>query len=139
MHDYIILPMSPTRRYKFLAVPCTVWYMAVRERFELSRRETPTYRFSKPAPSATWVPHRVFNCIMGVEVGFLLAPTRSRGATHRKLQVFASDSRPSNLFIIFRLRSPYSLGGGGGIRTHDTVAGMAVFKTAAFNHSATPP
>ena len=30
-------------------------------------------------------------------------------------------------------------GGGGGIRTHDTVSGMTVFKTVAFNHSATPP
>src|SRR6266480_499372 len=31
------------------------------------------------------------------------------------------------------------IGGGGGIRTHGTVAGTAVFKTAALNHSATPP
>ena len=31
--------------------------LAVRERFELSRRVTPTYRISNPAPSATWVPH----------------------------------------------------------------------------------
>ena len=30
-------------------------------------------------------------------------------------------------------------GGGGGIRTHGTVARTAVFKTAALNHSATPP
>jgi hypothetical protein len=30
-------------------------------------------------------------------------------------------------------------GGGGGIRTPGTVSGTAVFKTAAFNHSATPP
>ena len=30
-------------------------------------------------------------------------------------------------------------GGGGGIRTHETVSRLAVFKTAAFNHSATPP
>ncbi len=30
-------------------------------------------------------------------------------------------------------------GGEGGIRTHGTVAGTAVFKTAAFNHSATSP
>src|SRR5437764_6871370 len=30
-------------------------------------------------------------------------------------------------------------GGGGGIRTHGTVAGTAVFKTAALNRSATPP
>jgi hypothetical protein len=30
-------------------------------------------------------------------------------------------------------------GGWGGIRTHETVARLAVFKTAAFNHSATHP
>ena len=30
-------------------------------------------------------------------------------------------------------------GGGGGIRTPETLARLAVFKTAAFNHSATPP
>jgi hypothetical protein len=39
------------------------------------------------------------------------------------------------------LSGPYSLGygGGGGIRTHETLSGLTVFKTAAFNHSATPP
>ena len=31
------------------------------------------------------------------------------------------------------------VGGGGGIRTPDTREGMLVFKTSAFNHSATPP
>ncbi len=30
-------------------------------------------------------------------------------------------------------------GGGGGIRTHEALSGLTVFKTAAFNHSATPP
>ena len=30
-------------------------------------------------------------------------------------------------------------GGGGGIRTHGTVAGTTVFKTVSFNHSDTPP
>jgi hypothetical protein len=29
--------------------------------------------------------------------------------------------------------------GGGGIRTHETLAGLPVFKTGAFNRSATPP
>jgi hypothetical protein len=33
----------------------------------------------------------------------------------------------------------FSSGGGGEIRTHDTVSRMTVFKTVAFNHSATPP
>src|SRR5262245_48243371 len=31
------------------------------------------------------------------------------------------------------------LGGWGGIRTHETVARLPVFKTGAFNHSATHP
>lgn len=30
-------------------------------------------------------------------------------------------------------------GGGSGIRTHDTVSRMPVFKTGTFNHSAIPP
>jgi hypothetical protein len=30
-------------------------------------------------------------------------------------------------------------GGGGGIRTPETLSGLTVFKTAAFNLSATPP
>jgi hypothetical protein len=30
-------------------------------------------------------------------------------------------------------------GGWGGIRTHETVARLPVFKTGAFNHSATHP
>jgi O-antigen ligase len=30
-------------------------------------------------------------------------------------------------------------GGGGGIRTHETLSGLTVFKTVAFNRSATPP
>lgn len=30
-------------------------------------------------------------------------------------------------------------GGGGGIRTHEGLAPPPVFKTGAFNHSATPP
>ncbi len=30
-------------------------------------------------------------------------------------------------------------GGGGGIRTHETVTGLTVFKTVPFDHSGTPP
>ncbi len=30
-------------------------------------------------------------------------------------------------------------GGGGRIRTHENLAALLVFKTSAFNHSATPP
>ena len=37
-------------------------------------------------------------------------------------------------------RSVHGLnGGGGGIRTHETLSGLTVFKTAAIDHSATPP
>ncbi len=32
-----------------------------------------------------------------------------------------------------------SLGGEGGIRTHDTLAGIQLFESCAFNHSATSP
>jgi hypothetical protein len=32
-----------------------------------------------------------------------------------------------------------TFGGGGGIRTLETVSGLAVFKTTALNHYATPP
>jgi hypothetical protein len=37
------------------------------------------------------------------------------------------------------LKTVLSDGGGGGIRTPETLSGLTVFKTAAFNHSATPP
>ena len=33
----------------------------------------------------------------------------------------------------------YFYGGGGGIRTHGRLSPTSVFKTGAFNHSATPP
>ena len=36
-------------------------------------------------------------------------------------------------------RGPSGIGGGGGIRTPGTREGTSVFKTGAFNHSATPP
>jgi hypothetical protein len=41
---------------------------------------------------------------------------------------------------IFKLIQILNLfGGGGGIRTPERVAPLPVFKTGAFNHSATPP
>ena len=36
-------------------------------------------------------------------------------------------------------KSVANIGGGGGIRTHDTLAGITVFKTVAISLSATPP
>ena len=39
-----------------------------------------------------------------------------------------------------KLNSPKEInGGGGGIRTHETLSGLTVFKTAGFNRSPTPP
>ena len=38
-----------------------------------------------------------------------------------------------------KIKSKRLAGGGGGIRTPETLAGLTVFKTGAFNHSATPP
>ncbi len=51
------------------------------------------------------------------------------GGRKRTLQKFM-------LFFIY-LREPH--GGGGGIRTHGRLSPTSVFKTGAFNHSATPP
>ncbi len=44
--------------------------------------------------------------------------------------------------ILYELQKAHEYmfyGGGGEIRTHGRVAPTAVFKTAALNHSATPP
>ncbi len=59
----------------------------------------------------------------------------SRGIGSRKLRKSRHNARGIETFIINSLRG----GGSGGIRTHDTVARMPVFKTGAFNHSATLP
>jgi hypothetical protein len=40
---------------------------------------------------------------------------------------------------IFRNFNVDLYGGGGGIRTPETLSGLTVFKTAGFNHSPTPP
>ncbi len=37
------------------------------------------------------------------------------------------------------LLRPLGPGGGGEIRTHDTISDIPVFKTGPFNHSGTPP
>ena len=43
-------------------------------------------------------------------------------------------------FFIFESRKRLKVGGGGGgIRTPGALSGTLVFKTRAFNHSATPP
>src|SRR5947208_2983323 len=48
-----------------------------------------------------------------------------------------SDVTPDDQSICRRLSS--LVNGGGGIRTHGTLAGTTVFKTVPFNHSGTPP
>tara|TARA_A100001015_G_scaffold103474_1_gene114861 strand:+ start:3162 stop:3374 length:213 start_codon:yes stop_codon:yes gene_type:complete len=42
-------------------------------------------------------------------------------------------------FFFCESQSRCYVGGGGGIRTPERVAPLPVFKTGAFNHSATPP
>jgi hypothetical protein len=51
---------------------------------------------------------------------------------------------PSQMQMLVHAIAAHSVGqmedgGGGGIRTHETLSGLTVFKTAAFNRSATPP
>ena len=41
--------------------------------------------------------------------------------------------------VLRRMKSKRLAGGGGGIRTPETLSSLTVFKTGAFNHSATPP
>lgn len=48
-----------------------------------------------------------------------------------KLQIYKSLKKPP-LMVAFKL-------GGGGIRTHGTLARSTVFKTAPINRSGTPP
>ena len=43
------------------------------------------------------------------------------------------------LYLIKAKEKRNEISGGGGIRTPDTREGMPVFKTGAFNRSATPP
>ena len=42
----------------------------------------------------------------------------------------------NHMFINVKIKE---YGGGGGIRTHGRLSPTSVFKTGAFNHSATPP
>ena len=59
--------------------------MAVGEGFEPSHRITPIYRFSKPAPSASWVPHQApcFNLKFQIlTFGELVSPVRLERTTN---------------------------------------------------------
>ena len=63
---------------------------------------------------------------------------RSNAGRSRRLL----ETTAANIFFgcrwRFALRNPFS-GGGGGIRTHGGLSPSLVFKTSAFDHSATPP
>jgi len=66
-----------------------------------------------------------------------LGTVASRDIRHLFL-ILANPFRPSGwktvCFIFFK-----EDGGGSRIRTHESLAALAVFKTAAFDHSAIPP
>ena len=46
--------------------------------------------------------------------------------------------KPRARYSLVKFTLPFD-SGGGEIRTHETLAGLPVFKTGAFDHSATPP
>src|SRR5688500_1382074 len=81
--------------------------------------------------------------------GLTNAPSRGRGHRpgsaligHWKSVKWLSQLEPDRSVRTVSLDSrPHATGcgGGGGIRTHGGLAPTAVFKTAAFVHSATPP
>ena len=56
-----------------------------------------------------------------------------------KMQYGRQIKREINMINGFCGDSFHDSGGGGGIRTHETLSRLPVFKTGAFNHSATPP
>ncbi len=58
------------------------------------------------------------------------------------LKLSAIPKLPKKNIIVAIKKSPFrvvSNGGGGGIRTHGTLARSTVFKTAPINRSGTPP
>jgi hypothetical protein len=64
------------------------------------------------------------------------SPDSVIAAYRRKARQTCADYRKGNA-VRFPMRTV--TGGRGGIRTHETVARLPVFKTGAFNHSATLP
>jgi hypothetical protein len=62
-----------------------------------------------------------------------------RRKTRREPLPAAQKARRFNDFRWMKSAGMEIAGGGGGIRTHDTLARMPVFKTGLFNHSSTPP
>ena len=73
----------------------------------------------------------ILSGIVAEGVGF---EPRAEGAHHLDAWGQAMCIRDVEVIILSR-----DSGGGGGIRTHGTLTRSTVFKTAAFDHSATPP
>ena len=67
---------------------------------------------------------------LGTASEVVLKIQRKKGTTKRTMQL-----NPKQIFMRF----PQSLGGSGEIRTHEGRKPLPVFKTGAFNHSATLP
>jgi hypothetical protein len=113
--------------------------LAERERFELSLELSPYYRFSKPAPSATWVPLQVVRetKIRICEILFL------RLINWRNLSGSQPHSVVWELGFSRLVRIPpdiwfLNLAEGVGFEPTDP-CGSPVFKTGALGRYATPP
>src|SRR5690349_168969 len=80
--------------------------------------------------------HRLPSKVFFAFLNRLLAPDSRQVSKSRG--VFGMASRAAFNGVLSRTAlSVY--GGGGGIRTHETLSGLTVFKTAGFNRSPTPP
>ena len=93
---------------------------------ESTSRHTYALIFKNDASGYTWL-HVATDAEADVAVEELIKWFAAFGAAKRQFP---------GLSACFIYDNP---GGGGGIRTPGTLARSTVFKTAAFNHSATPP
>ena len=105
--------------------------MAEREGFEPSRELALPYRFSKPTPSASWVPllrRDLHTCLV------LSGKPKALAWCYVAPLNFAKTCT-----ACFYKIGIAACGGESGIRTHGTVAGTIVFKTILFNRSSISP
>ena len=74
-------------------------------------------------------------------IGDCPAITLAPGQPERPSQRDLVSRYALEYWVFLNLTKPHGGpgGGGGGIRTHETLARLPVFKTGAFNRSATPP
>jgi hypothetical protein len=109
--------------------------MAEREGFEPSREIAPPYRFSKPTPSASWVP-----LLENVTNLRFFSSHRAYGIHFPGLLYSISCVNMGNFSIFsYCYRKKYFLlGGESGIRTHEAI-NLPVFKTGTFNRSVISP